>query len=973
MLIVALAPAVLVATLLSLWFVVDRINDVERTELRRAHTIASGLALAGEYGVASGNAALLADISRPTLSTSSIARIRFADRDDTILLSAGETTAPTPGTAGLGARLMSVFLDLDRLHEIEQPILRTDLSSYEDPLFPSTAADGEPGVPDDAGGEAQRVGTLYVTVDLSTAYRRQFEGVDRALLVSLLVLLAAMPAAIWLARSVIRPVRTVTEAVVRLARHDYVKRIPVRGGGELEELAHGVLHLSQELRSFHRRLQESTRMATDDLHLALDALEQRNRELIEARTTAERASDFKSEFLANMSHEIRTPMNTIVGTLSTLKRSALDDDQHEQVRQIDGASNDLLALIDDILDITKIETGNLRMESVPCDLGEMLEQVFCGMAHLAMERGVELRVAPLPPDVPVRVRTDPLRLKQVLLNLLSNAIKFTVEGHVLLSVSRAAPVADAPGGAHALRLVVADTGIGIPEHLQTSLFAAFAQADMSTTRRFGGAGLGLHICRGIVELAGGDIGLESVPGEGSRFKVTLPVDWTEEAGERAKAVDSRTPLALRYRARYRPLESVDRQALTLAGVVLDGAVPDGAETGETVDGEAPGQGHAGTMVPHPGHGSPLLIGVPNRLLRQAVLGEPIELVLPPTPARRLALVSRVTPDIRRRLREAGFDGHVTYSPRPEELRRHLEAALGGTAALSPLARASAARGSTSPVRGSDVFSPDVLAVDDQPANLDLLARYFKHLGVNGAFARSGEEAELELRSRRFDLVLLDLHMPGRDGFSIANRLRTGDSPNRATPVVALTADAYAESHARALAGGFDAVLTKPLTIDRLRSELLLRVAGFDELSGDASRPVAGMSLEHVPHTRESRVRAPSGIASITACAAGMMGNVEWARGAIATYREEIPSHVEALRAAIDGDDRARLGEVAHALKGVSDICRVTAVADAARELEIASESGGGERITSCGATLLALLERAAADCDRELERVAASQ
>ena len=395
-----------------------------------------------------------------------------------------------------------------------------------------------------------------------------------------------------------------------------------------------------------------------------------------------------------MSHEIRTPMNTIVGTLSTLKRSALDDDQREQVRQIDGASGDLLALIDDILDITKIETGNLRMESVPCDLGEMLEEVFDGMAHQAVERGVELRVAPLPPDVPVWVRTDPLRLKQVLFNLLSNAIKFTVEGHVLLAVSQAAPVAGAPGGPHALRLVVADTGIGIPEHLQSRLFAAFAQADMSTTRRFGGAGLGLHICRGIVELAGGDIRLESVPGEGSRFEVTLPVDWTAETGERARAADSRAPLALRYQARYRPLESVDREALTLAGAVLDEA-----EAGKTADGEAEDRERVGATVPRPG--SPLLIGVPNRLLRRAVLGEPIELVLPAVPVRRLALVSRVTPDIRERLREAGFDGHVPYSPRPAGLRRHLEAALGDEAALPPRTKAGATRGSASPARGGD--------------------------------------------------------------------------------------------------------------------------------------------------------------------------------------------------------------------------------------------------------------------------------
>ena len=515
MLIVALAPAVLVAALLSLWFLVERVRDVERLELRRGHALAGGLALAGEYAVATGNGALLEDISQPTLGLSSIAALRFADRRGNTLYSGGRPATHPEEEAGLAAHLSMRLFDLPRLREIEQEVLRTDLSLYDEPLFESIdEPSGEPPRERDPAG--RRIGSLHLTIDLSAAYRRQIDSIDEALLVTLLVLLAATPAAVWLARGVSRPVRTVTAAMGRLARHDYVEALPVETGGELGELAHGVRHLSEELRSFHARLQDSARVASDDLHVALDALERRNRELDEARASAERASAFKSEFLANMSHEIRTPMNTIVGTLSTLSRSELDVDQAEQVAQIDAASANLLALIDDILDITRIETGHLRMESVPCDLEEVLEEVFLGAVRQAVERGVELRVAPLPLEAPARIVGDPLRLGQVLSNLVANAIKFTPSGHVLLEVEIGHAPAHGALDAGTLHFVVSDTGIGIPEHLQSRLFAAFEQADMSTTRHHGGAGLGLHICRGLVELMAAATSGSTAPPAGAR-------------------------------------------------------------------------------------------------------------------------------------------------------------------------------------------------------------------------------------------------------------------------------------------------------------------------------------------------------------------------------------------------------------------------------------------------------------------------
>lgn len=926
MLIVALAPAILVTCLLTLWSFVDGVREVERSEMRRARTLAESLSQASGFAVASGNTALLDEIARPTLAIPSITSVRFTDEQGRLLRQLIDDTPRHAGDdASQIARLWLRLLITSSLASIEQPIVTADLSDFDDPLFAPTASDpvvmSAPWPP-----EGRRLGTLHLTTDLTAAYHRQLDSASQGLTVTLLILLAAAPAAVALARSVSRPVRVVTEAMTRLERHEYIEQVPIRTGGELGELAQGVLRLSAELNSFHARLQDSARLATDDLHLALDALETRNRELDEARATAETASAFKSEFLANMSHEIRTPMNTVIGTLSTLNRSPLDSDQAEQVALINSASTSLLELIDDILDITKIETGNLRTESVPFALADVLKEVFEGTSAQAVERGIELCVVVPPPDTPDIVMGDPLRLKQVLFNLVSNAIKFAEHGHVLLDVERVSGTA----ANCLLNLSVVDTGIGIPVHLQSALFDAFAQADMSSTRHHGGVGLGLHICRGIVELLGGDIRLESEPGKGSRFTVSLPFKIAPSPV--VHRPDDRRKPTFRYVDDYLPLLATSRLILERGGAQLTVA-----------DSSSP--------VPE----SPLppaLVAIPNRTLSAIDKRVPHDFQPPAIDGRLIALVSRTTTDIRSWLTANGFDAHVIRTPHPVELKRRLIAAYEHQDFLLAGAPKVPAQGVEIPLRqsrreaSSGVTSGrarpiDVLAVDDQRMNLDLLARYFTHLDVHGHFARTDVEALGLLDARRFDMVLLDLHMPGRDGFEIVTALRGSNMPNRLTPIIALTADAYADSRERALQCGFDAVLTKPVTLEQVRVEL----------------------ARWMP--------APAHMVSIDACAAGMLDNHEWAVGAIATYRDEVSDHVNRIRAACATDDAIALQEVAHALKGVSDVCRVTAVADAARSLEQASESGDRKRSGLLAERLVELLQMAARQCDAELERVAA--
>jgi len=922
MLIVALAPAILVACLLSLWTFVEGVRNVERTEIRQANKLAESLAQASEFAVASGNRALLANLAQPTFAMPSITSIRFSDVLGKPLGGLDETNEKNPLPAlDLTGRLWFRLLDLKDKVDIEEPISQFELSAFRDPIFDRDTSAATAVTAGTDATEAARIGTLHMTVDLTSAYQRQLGSVGQALLVTLLILLAATPAAVWLARSVSRPVQIVTDAMSRLERHEYIDRMPVKTGGELGELAQGVLRLSGELNTFHARLKKSARVATNDLYKTLDSLELRNRQLDEARAAAEQASDFKSEFLANMSHEIRTPMNTIIGTLSTLNRSPLTDDQSEQVDVINTASSNLLDLIDDILDITKIETGNLRTEQVPFSLVDVLCDVNDGTEQLARERGVELCIVPPRTPAPTRFLSDPLRLKQVLFNLVSNAIKFTEKGHVLFAVEISPADRSVEDGLCMVQFHIVYTGIGIAPRLQPRLFDAFAQADMSTTRHYGGAGLGLHICRGIVDLLGGDIVLESSEQRGTHFTVSLTLPVVDDPTTSiVDAIDNGALASLppaHFIEDYDPLFDIRRQFLQHAGAQI-------------VDKELERQEH------QHGEALPTIISISNRVLRGADSRAPNHYEPPLCAGRRIAVLGRITPDIKLWARRVGFDDFVVRTPDPQELYRRLERALSGEQtrlALSDHAPIEAMQ----PSRADPLH---ILAVDDQRMNLDLLARYFSHLSVQGYFARSDEEVRRLLDARQYDLLLLDLHMPDRDGFEIVRDVRAGNSPNRHSPILALTADAYADSRERALHCGFDAVLTKPVTIEQIRDV-----------------------LEHWTSEAGSEQ-----LVSLDACAAGMLDDHAWAVGALETYRDEAPEHAARISDALDAHDSRALREAAHALKGVSDVCRITRVADAARALERASEAGDRPAMESEGSRLINMLGTATRQCAEELAR-----
>ncbi|MFK7854695.1 MAG: ATP-binding protein [Granulosicoccus sp.] len=909
MLLVAFLPALMVAVLLGLYSVLYSLRNSEFAELERAATLAEGLASASEFGVTTNNTELLDDLAQPILAVPSIHSVRFYNVERELLHQSDDRAYSSPQIGPTAAKLHLWISGAPLLNTISEDVFRTDLTQSDDPLF------GEGGDDTFDSDAESRLGSVTLSVDLSLIYQKQSDVIRRVFFFVTGVLAIAAIAAYRLARSVITPIRTLTTSVRALARNEYIQ-VPVEPiGGELEELAHGVNYLSSELETFHAKQREAIRLATVDLQTTLSLLEQKNTELYAARESAEAASAFKSQFVANMSHEIRTPLNAIIGTLSVMSKSGLDITQVDQIDIINKSSSTLLYLIEDILDISKIESGNLVVESINTDLESLLNDVAVTASMLAIDRGIELFVSPIPDTSLRSVYTDPLRLKQVLLNLLSNSIKFTHSGHVTLTTK----LIDVEPALRTVQFCVEDTGIGIPEDKQEVLFSAFTQVDMSTTRRYGGTGLGLFICQGIVDLLDGTIALSSQENSGSRFDVVIPMRVSSSATVQ-NPVMQESVSGLTYHDSYTPLKS---RIEVVIQSVFRGIHDSGLRKNESIS----------------------VHNIPNKFLAASWIGALDSAAIAPNEIEQnpdssansliqIALVSQMTPVIKDRLQAAGYTDYLVKTPSIIQLTRGLQQAINNQSFVTHRV---ANLPDNRPQKTTRQLT--VLAVDDQRINIDLLMQYFDFLDIRGIYASSGVEGLEHLKAESVDLVLLDLHMPVHDGFYVVEKIRNGSGSNAQVPVIAMTADAYSSTRERAMAAGFDSVLTKPATVQQV-SSVIDQWARADSANGLLN----------------------TAMIDVKACAEAVRGNEQWVKRALKTYGDEVPAHIQCIDEALRNQNRDQLFEVAHAVKGVSRLFQISPVADAAEELEASSASATWGVLRAQSSRLKEVLKIAALEC-----------
>jgi PAS domain S-box-containing protein len=533
-------------------------------------------------------------------------------------------------------------------------------------------------------------------------------------------------------------------------------------------------------------------IATDITHRKLG-----EQALVQARESAEAGARAKAQFLATMSHEIRTPLNGVIGMTDLLAGSMLTEDQRDWVETARRSGEGLLALLNDILDVSKMDAGKLHLERIDFDLRSCLESVADVLAYKAGEKGLELALA-VDPALPERVHGDPARVRQALLNLGGNAVKFTSRGHVLI---RAAP---AEGGR--VRCSVTDTGPGVPAAVRDRLFEPFFQADASTTRRYGGTGLGLAITRQLVELMNGTVAVETEEGVGSTFSITLELPAVAEPAAPPPAPSS----SLRgLRVLIVDDNATNRQVMREMLRAWGCAFEEAADAFEALDllRETAGSSREFQIVlidfqmPEMDGGE----------LAVEIKGDPRLAHVP------LVLVTSVPQHgDAARMMDLGFDAYLTKPLKQSVLHDAIAAVLGSRAGVR--ARPALSLVTAHTVEEAARARRRVLVVDDNALNVQTAVGLLARAGIECDVARSGAEAVQALAQLSYGLVLMDCDMPGMDGYEAARLIRSRESGRARTPIVAMTEPSQG-SRRRWTEAGMDDSIRQPPRLDEVERVL----------------------------------------------------------------------------------------------------------------------------------------------------------
>jgi two-component system sensor histidine kinase/response regulator len=761
------------------------------------------------------------------------------------------------------------------------------------------------------GGE--RAGTIHVDAELTQLYTL----VERSLaLMSLALLIAGVVVyvlSIRLQRILLFPVNE----LLRVAREvreskDFSVRGVKHANDEFGDLTDGFNAMLVELEKRDMNL----RRHQSELETRVTERTARLNEAVAgaqmALKHAEAASRAKGEFLARMSHEIRTPMNGVLGMTELLRHATnLDSRQRGYADTIHNSGTALLGIINDVLDFSKIEAGKLQLDIAPFSIRELVEDSLDILAERAHSKGLEL-LCDIPLDVETAVCGDAQRLRQVLINLVGNAIKFTERGEVKIEVNRADN-----NDTHSLfRFEVTDSGVGIKPENCATIFESFAQEDISTTRKYGGTGLGLAISKELVELMGGQIGVVSTPGVGSKFhfSIQLAIDHATVRGQRAAVLRGTRIFLVDDNSTSRKIVAAHLKSWGVVPTVVRSS----ANAIEILDSDATARWDAfvidGQMSARGGVS-----------LATAIRCRPSHAATP------LLLMSKISATPAAEPAATGRTAWISKPVRRSQLHARLSSLMtSGQSSTSSVRRAT-------PVQMSSIISLSqcresrikrVLLVEDNPVNQELAQAMLRELGVESVSAWTGEEALVKLAVDRFEVVLMDCQMPKLDGYQTTRRVREWEhrAGRDRTPIIAVTANALNDDAARCFQAGMDLYLSKPFTLEQL-FQALESFAPEMETTTDSTvlNPSAdSLALDERVVIRIREMQRP--------------GNSDLLVRMSNLYRPNSATLIERAGEFIRAQDYRGLASTAHALKSSSSNIGATALADLCKSLEECADS-----------------------------------
>lgn len=776
----AIVPGLLISLVLGTFFIVDRNRDLDDLLDQRAMAMAKQLAPTCEYGIMVGNGGILQNIASSMLEERDVRSVTIYDNDVNPLAHAG----PRMINERVGSmELRNNQLQLIRTEgsiRVRAPVYAEHLTITDQAAEPFFTSRTTP---------LPQLGWAEVELSNTNTRLQRYQNTVSAFAITLGTLGLCVLLGLRIARQTSKPFDQILQALEQLAEGKLETRVHISHGAEFERMAAGINGMASALQRNQIEHQQNIEQTTQDLQQTLDELEIRNSELALGRKQAMAASRMKSEFLANVSHEIRTPLNGIIGFTDILARSPLNEHQNDHVQTILKSSHDLLNIINDILDLSKIDAGKLIIDHDHFNLRDVMDDVMTMLAPEAFNKGLQFEQL-IYSDVPVQLMGDRLRLKQILVNLVNNAIKFTERGSVSVMVSLISCHNDQVN----VQFEVRDSGIGMTELQLAQLFEPFAQGDRSTARQYGGSGLGLVISKALIDAMHGDIQTFSEIGHGSRFVFSVQLALCHDC-------ESYQPFHQQKIAFYEPA-AISRTHWSNLLTHWQLNYTDLNQRGELQQWLA---------QPEPDEDI-LLLSIERQWLENGGR-EHIASWLQQSTKPVVVLINSMRAQELQWLKQQGAAVALTHPCPHKKLQHALGQLLDETDILQTL---------NTPTQQSDTAThyerqpPCILAVDDNAANLKLVMTLLRELGVEALAATSGAEAIEMVKHHHVEMVFMDIQMPGMNGLQATEFIRK--LPGRgALPIIALTAHAMADEKEQLIRAGLNDYQTKPITQEQLQA------------------------------------------------------------------------------------------------------------------------------------------------------------